>query len=109
MADALWRVAGAIVLQTLAFVIWNVGTRSPLAVFEAMRAAIKDRRSLATGAAAVAVGFIFIAAATVLLLPAIADVESDFVPAQLGTLLVALGLELLVGNDLRALSYEWVR
>ena len=38
-----------------------------------------------------------------LLLPAIVDLEADFVPTELGTLLVALGLELLIGNDVRGL------
>lgn len=104
VADAAWRVAGAIVLETLAFVVWNVGTRSPLAVLRAMRTAANRPRALATGAVAALVGLIFIAAATVLLLPAIADLEADFVPTELGTLLVALALELLIGNDLRSLT-----
>ena len=103
VAEALWRIAGAILLETLAFVLWNVGTRSPLAVLSAIRLNAKRPRILVAGALAALVGLIFIAAATVLLLPAIADLEADFVPIELGTLLVALALELLIGNDLRAL------
>ncbi len=102
--DAFLRVAGAIVLDTLAFVVWNVGTRSPFDLLVAVRGALRRRRSLVAGFVSALVGFIFVTAATVLLLPAIAAPEIDFVPAELFTLLVALALEHLVGNDLRALA-----
>ncbi len=98
------RVSGAIVLDTLAFVVWNVGTRSPLEVIAAARRALRVRRSLFAGIVSLLVGFIFVAAATVLLLPAIAVPQIDFVPAELFTLLVALALEHLIGNDLRAFA-----
>jgi hypothetical protein len=47
---------------------------------------------------------IFVTAATILLLPAIAVPQIDFVPAELFTLLVGLALEHLIGGDLRALA-----
>jgi len=104
LPETFFRVGGAIVLDTLAFVVWNVGTRSPLELFVAMRDAVRRRRSLFAGFVSALIGIIFVAAATVLLLPAIAIPELDFVPAELFTLLVALVLEHLVGNDLRALA-----
>jgi hypothetical protein len=102
--DAFLRVCGAIVLDTLAFVVWNVGTRSPLEVIAAVRRALPAGRSLFAGILSGLVGLIFVVAAGVLLLPAIAVPQIDFVPAELFTLLVALALEHLIGNDLRALA-----
>jgi len=101
--EAVWRIAGAIVLEALAFALWNVGTRSPIAFMRSVAAAFRQPRALLAGTLAALIGFIFIAAATVLVLPAIVDVDVEFIPIELGTLLVALVLEQLVGNDLRRL------
>ncbi|MDQ2858321.1 MAG: hypothetical protein M3R53_06675 [Candidatus Eremiobacteraeota bacterium] len=104
VVDAFWRLLGALVLETLAFVVWNVGTRSPLRVLRDVRASLRDVRAFVTGLVCALVGFIFIAAATVLLLPAIADPPADFIPVEIGTLLIALATEHLIGNDLRTLA-----
>lgn len=104
MGNAFLRVAGAIALETLAFIVWNVGTRSPLTVLRDVRAALGDGRKLFAGVISALVGFIFISAATVLILPVVLDPEVDFLPAELFTLLVALALEHLIGNDVRALA-----
>jgi hypothetical protein len=98
------RLAGAIVLSTLAFVVWNVGTRTPLEVLRDLRQGFRSPRVLFAGAVSVVVGFIFIVAATVLLVPAIADPASDFAPAEIFTFVVALAIEHLIGNDLRSLA-----
>jgi hypothetical protein len=102
--NAFLRVAGAIALETLAFIVWNVGTRSPLMVVRDMRAALRDGRKLFAGIVSALVGFIFVSAATVLILPVVLDPDVDFFPAELFTLLVALALEHLIGNDVRALA-----
>ncbi len=104
VGDAFWRLLGALVLETLAFVVWNVGARSPLRVLRDVRASFGDGRAFCTGLICALVGFIFIAAATVLLLPAIADPPADFIPTEIGTLLIALALEHLIGNDLRTMA-----
>ena len=96
--------AGAIVLDMLAFVVWNIGTRTPLALLRDLRRGLHDARVALIGAISFLVGLIFITAATVLLSPAIADLERDFLPVELFTLLVGLALEHVVGDDLRALS-----
>ena len=49
------RVGGAIVLDTLAFVVWNVGTRSPLELFVAVRDAVRRRRSLSAAPDAISI------------------------------------------------------
>ena len=99
------RIAGAIALQSLAFIVWNVGTRSPLRVLRDVRAAIGNVRKVMMGLAATLVGFIFIMAATVLIVPICADPNVDFLPTELFTLLVALVIEHLIGNDVRALAH----
>ncbi len=84
--------------------IWNVGTRSPLALARDIAASLRDTRRVAAGLVVFLIGAIFITAATVLLLPAIVDPFTDFLPAELLTMLVALAVEHLIGNDVRALT-----
>jgi hypothetical protein len=92
------------VLDTLAFVVLDVGTRSPGGVLRDFSAGLRSSRSLLLGTLRTLVGLIFITAATVLLLPAVALPSIDFLPIELFTLFVALGLEHLIGNDLRNLA-----
>jgi hypothetical protein len=99
--EVIARLAGAIVLSTFALSIWNIGTRAPLAVLRDMAGAMRNRRAFVTGTLSLVVGLVFVAAATVLILPTVADVKVDFVPIQIFTLLAALAIEHLVGNDLR--------
>jgi hypothetical protein len=96
--------AGAIVLDTLAFSIWNIGTRSPATVLRDIRLRMRDRSSLAAGALRAAIGIIFLTAGTILLVPVVIDLEADFAVMELFAFLVALGLEHLVGPDIRAFS-----
>jgi hypothetical protein len=98
------RVAGAIVLDALAFIVWNVGTRPPLALLSDLRKGLHDRRVLGIGIVSAVVGFVFIMAATILLLPAIADPARDLSVSELLTFLVALLVEILVGDDVRRLA-----
>jgi len=98
------RVAGAILLDALAFIVWNVGTRTPLELVADLRKGLRDRRTLGIGIVSALVGFVFLMAATVLLLPAIADPGHDLSVAELSTFLVALLVELLIGDDIRRLA-----
>ena len=102
VAETFLRLTGAIVLETLALAIWNIGTRSPAAVLRDVRR-VREKRSLAMGLASFAIGLIFVAAATVLLFPAVPNKLELLVPTEIFTFLVALGLEHLVGDDLRSL------
>jgi uncharacterized membrane protein YbhN (UPF0104 family) len=103
VVDAFLRLAGAIVLETLALAVWNIGTRPPANMLRDVRAAARSPRALFTGFISLIVGLIFVAAATILLVPAVPDPVSHFVPVEIFTFLVALGIEFLVGNDLRRL------
>lgn len=91
-------------LDAIAFALWNVGTRSPVAVIRAVAATFRQPRAFFAGTLVVLIGLLFIAAAIVLVLPAIVDVDVEFIPIELGTLLIALTLEQLIGNDLRRLT-----
>jgi hypothetical protein len=102
--DGFLRIAGAIVLEALALVIWNIGTRSPFHVVRDIRDALGKPRAIFAGIVAFVIGLIFVAAATVLLVPAVPNPSAYLAPAQIFTLLVALGIEFLIGNDLRRLA-----
>lgn len=84
--------------------MWNVGTRPPLDVIRDMGRGFRSPRALFAGIVTALVGFIFVIAATVLLVPAIPDPAADFAPAEIFTFVVALALEHLIGNDVRALA-----
>lgn len=101
IAELAARLAGALVLDALAFIVWNVGTRTPLALIADLRKGLHDGRALGIGIVSAIVGFVFIMAATVLLLPAIANPARDLSVLELLTFLVALLVEILVGDDVR--------
>lgn len=96
------RVAGAIALDTLAFVVWNVGTRPPLAVVRDIRRGFGSPRILARGTLVALVGAILVVAACVLVAPAIRGASEFSAGVGLFIVIVALALEALVGEDLRA-------
>jgi hypothetical protein len=100
--ETLARLAGAIVLETMALAVWNVGTRAPARALRDVVRSLNNRRALLTGTLSLFVGLVFVAAATILLLPTVTDVRTDFVPIEVFTFLTALALEYLIGNDLRA-------
>lgn len=97
------RLAGAIVLDTLAFVVWNIGTRSPGEFFADLRGALRSPRALFIGFVAFLIGLIFIAAALILVIP-VTSPRVGLVALEICTLIVALGIELLIGDDLRRLA-----
>jgi hypothetical protein len=101
-AETILRIAGAIVLETLALCVWNVGTRSLQATLADIARALRSPRALVSGTFSVLVGLVFVAAATVLLVPAVGELDGDFVPLMIYTFVAALVLEFLIGNDLRA-------
>jgi hypothetical protein len=103
-AETILRLAGAIVLETCALAVWNVGTRSPAIVVRDVLAALRSPKALAAGAFSAFVGMLFVAAATVMLLPIADAAATDFVPLSIYTFVTALAVELLVGNDLRAVA-----
>ena len=69
-----------------------------------VRRGLRRPRTAAAGIVAALAGAIFVLAAGVLVLPALAVPALDFAPCELFTLLVALALEHVVGPDLRHLA-----
>jgi hypothetical protein len=92
----------AIVLATFAFTIWNVASRSPVRVLEDARLACRNPRALAVGVTSFIVGALLATAAALVLVPALPKPHDEFGSFELGTLLVALALDLFVGDDIRA-------
>jgi len=64
--------------------------------------ALRAPRSAAVALAAAVTGLILLAAAALLLLPTLPDPTTQLAPALLVTLLTALFIEFLIGEDLRA-------
>ena len=91
-------------LEALALVVWNIGTRSPSTLLRDVAVASRERRTLFAGTLSLLVGLIFVSAATVLILPALPNPDADVVPVEIFTFLVALGIELLVGDDVRRVA-----
>jgi hypothetical protein len=102
--DAFLRLAGAIALETLALTVWNVGTRSPLALLRDVARAGRNPRKLLEGFISLLIGLIFVAASTILLLPDVPAPSVNLVPLEIFTFLAALSIEYLVGGDLRNLG-----
>jgi hypothetical protein len=98
------RLAGAIVLEALALTVWNIGTRSPFTLLRDIARALRLRRGLFAGFVSLIVGFVFTAAATVLMLPVLPDPQTELVPLEIFTFIAALAIEHLVGPDLRRLA-----
>ncbi len=90
-------------METVAFVIWNLASRTPLGLVRDARRAFANPRLFITGALAALIGAIFLGAATVLVFPALTDPASEFPAVELGSLLVALAIEFLIGDDIRTL------
>ncbi len=82
----------------------NIAARSPLRVRADLRRALGDPREAFACAVALVVGALFLGAAALLVMPALADPARDFAAIELGTLLVGLALDALVGDDVRRLA-----
>ena len=89
-------------MHTLAFVVWNVGTRPPLTLIADLRLASRDRRMLVTVAGAGIVGLIFVVAGSVLVAPLVPNVPAIYATVETFFVMVALGIEMLVGETVRA-------
>ncbi|MGD0052261.1 MAG: hypothetical protein ABSD03_10665 [Vulcanimicrobiaceae bacterium] len=94
------RLAVAVVLDVVAFVVWDVGTRAPLDLITDVRRAVAARRGLLAGSARFAVGAVLLLLAGLIAGPAMPD-QRTFTLLETGMLIAALLVEQLIGPDLR--------
>ena len=100
MTEAFLRLTLAIVLDTIAFVIWDVGTRPPLRLIGEIGAALRERRGLLRGGLRFLIGFIILILGEVVIVPLAVRVGSAL-PLEFGALITALLTEQLIGPDVR--------
>jgi hypothetical protein len=97
--DAL-RIALAILLDTAALVIWDIGTRSPMRLFADVRAGLRERSAIIRGALRAFAGVVALLAAVAVSAP-VATRGVDFTIVECWALVTALVVEQLVGPNLR--------
>jgi cytosine/uracil/thiamine/allantoin permease len=98
--DAL-RIGLAILLDTAALVIWNIGTRSPVHLLADVRAGLHERSAVVRGLVRLAAGALALTAAVAVSAP-VATRVADFTIIECWALVIALVIEQLVGPGLRA-------
>lgn len=94
------RFALAIVLDALAFTLWDVGTRPPLRLASDVAAGVRVPRLLAGGVLRFVVGCALLFVAADVARPGIPSMRA-FTLLETGMLIAALLVETLVGPDVR--------
>jgi hypothetical protein len=100
--DDTLRIAVAIVLDTAALVIWDIGTRSPARLLAEVRAGVRKRSALLRGALRLVTGVLALLVAAAVSAP-VATRAFDFTVIECWALVTGLVLEQLVGPALRSL------
>ncbi len=101
IAIAALQIAGSIVLDTLALVVWDIGTRSPLRLVGDVRRALARRTGFRRAAIRLMIGAFALGAGTMVSAP-LATRPIDFTIIECWAIVTALVVEQLVGPDLRA-------
>lgn len=94
------RFAVAIVLNALAFIVWDVGTRPPIRLFTDIARGARTPPVLALGVLRFLAGLALLFAAALVARPGIPTARS-FTLIETGMLIAALLVENLVGPDVR--------
>lgn len=95
------RFAIAIILDALAFVIWDVGTRPPGALLRDLRAGVRVPRVFFAGLLRFGAGMGLLVLAGLIARPATPTGQA-FTFLETWMVVAALLVEMLIGNDLRA-------
>ncbi len=98
--EVVTRFALAIVLDALAFVVWDVGTRPPLRLLRDLVRGARVPARLGRGLLRFALGAGLLVLAAVVARPAISGART-FTVLETGMLVAALIVEALIGTDLR--------
>lgn len=97
------HLVSAIVCAAVALILWDIGTRPPGRALADITAARKAREPFGPGLLRFAAGAVFLAVSTALLYFAVPDaIFRWFTAFEIATLLSALMVELLIGDDVRA-------
>ncbi|MEA2665158.1 MAG: hypothetical protein QOI11_2102 [Candidatus Eremiobacteraeota bacterium] len=99
--EVLTRFALAIVLDALAFVVWDVGTRPPLRLLRDLARGARVPAVLGRGLLRFALGAGLLVLGALVARPALRGPHA-FTVLETGMLVAALIVEALIGNDLRA-------
>lgn len=100
VADAL-RFAIAILLNALAFTVWDVGTRTPLRLAADVAEAARSRRRLGAGLGRFAGGLVLLVGGGLVARPSL-PTASLYTVVETVLLAVAILVEQLIGPELRA-------
>lgn len=101
LSELVARFALATVLDALAFIVWNVGTRAPLQLLRDISASFSHLSSFAAGVVRFAVGVLLLVVAGWILAPAMLTFRT-FSLLEMWTLVAALIVEQLLGPDVRS-------
>lgn len=99
-AEIFVRFGLAILLDALAFTLWDVGTRAPLRLASDVAAGVRIPRVLALGVLRFIIGAALLLMAADVARPAIPSMHA-FTLLETGMLIAALLVETLVGPDVR--------
>jgi hypothetical protein len=100
--DTFSRLAGAVLCAFVAVSIWNIGSRSPLALARSVAAGFTRGSSILRGLLRLAVGSIFAVLALALALGASPD-EQTFELLGIGAFVCGLAVETLLGAGVRSI------
>jgi hypothetical protein len=100
MIETTVRLAAAIVCDFLALAIWNIGTRPPGQLASDIRNGLRSRSTFMRGLAAFIWGTILLILGVIALVPTVRASVLGLV--EIYTVVAALVLEQLLGEDLRA-------
>ncbi|GAC1508395.1 MAG: hypothetical protein NVS1B14_12790 [Vulcanimicrobiaceae bacterium] len=97
------HLAAAILCAAVGFIIWDIGTRSPARVISDVLSAVRAN-SFFAGLVRFAAGLVFVGVSVGLVFFSVPLNEAQhYTLYQMGVFIVALAIELLVGDDVRPL------
>jgi len=100
MIETVLRLAAAIVCDFLALAIWNIGTRPPAQLIADIRSGVHSRAAFMRGLAALIWGTLLLLVGAIAVSPTVRSSVLGLV--EIYTVMTALVLEQLLGEDLRA-------
>jgi hypothetical protein len=101
LIDTALRIAAAILVDTLAFIVWNLASRSPAQVFRDLVRGFRRPGTLVRGIVSFLVGVLLIVGSTSILVPLALPVHA-LVVLMTWTVVTGLLVEQIVGPDLYA-------